>query len=198
MSDNNIAQFPTSANQGPPMPDNSVPAPTPQQLQQMEEDGSQQVLELIQKNRKIGHENLQRASDALESVFDDIRRYSDGALMTASTDKGKVFFSLEDTLRTVKRGIDGALTSIEALNSILDMLIHDLGGMVHNMNQTQRSMLVANSHLQTLLEVLKKNGVLSEDEMRETWERLVAEKRQEAMQMATQPPVETTPDSGQS
>ena len=189
MSNNDIIDFPTSANQGVPMPDETVPqpkpAPSPEELAEMQQQGGEQMLQLIQKNRKMSHENLQRAYESLESIIESIKdNRSDGALFVKKDERGKIYFSLEDALRTVMKGLGACLTSMEANNSLMDMLIHDFGGLVHNMNQSQRAMLMANSHTQILTELLREKGIVSEPELKATWDRLVQEK-QEQMRKVT-------------
>lgn len=184
MSNDNVFPFPTTANQGPPMPDNALPQqrqPTPEELQKMEQQGGPEVLKLIQKNRQVAHQHLQSASEGLSDLIQKVRDNLPGdALWVEKNEKGDMYFSMEDALRNISRALGACLTGMEANNSLLDMLIHDLGGIVHNMNQTQRAMLIANSHTQTLLELLKEKGVVEESELKATWEKLVAEKQQEA------------------
>jgi len=177
MSD--IVDFETTANQDElPMPDETVPTPPPEELQEMQEQGGEQMLQLIQRNRKISHESLQRAFEGLEATIDQIVANRDlGPILVTKDGHGRVVFSLEDSLRTIMKGLGACLTSMEANNSLMDMLIHDFGGLVHNTNQTQRSMLMANSHVQTLLELLMEKGVITEPEMKATWDRLIQEKR---------------------
>lgn len=180
--DNDIAEFETTANQELPMPDEVVPQPKPtpstEELQEMQEQSGEQMLQLIQRNRKFSHENLQKAFESLEDTVNTVRENSKEApLFVTKDERGKVTFSLEDSLRTILKGLGACLTSMEANNSLMDMLIHDLGGIVHNINQTQKSMLIANSHAQTLLELLKEKEVVTEPELKATWERLIKEKQ---------------------
>ena len=178
---NNVFPFETSATEGPPMPDNSTP--TPEQLQEMQQKGGQEVIERIMKNRKLSHEQLQRAHESLTDVIDKIRDNRDqGPLMLKKDDRDSVWFSLEDVLRNIVRSTGAALTSMEANNALMEMIIHDLGGIQMNLDQTQRAMVVSNSHTQTLLQLLTEKGIISEPEMKATWDKLVEENKERIQQ----------------
>lgn len=181
MSDK-VVDFPTTADEDLPV-NGPTEGPTPDELKAMAVKGGPQVLQLIQKNRKVSHETLQRIVENLEKQITDIRRnLPDEPLMVKKTDRGDTFFSLEQALRDVQVGLGALLTNMEAMNSLVDMITHDLVGSVRNLNQTQRAMLMANSHVQTLLELLKEKGVVSEPELKDMWERLVEMKKQEIKQ----------------
>jgi hypothetical protein len=54
-------------------------------------------------------------------------------------------------------------------------------------------MLVAHSHLETLIELLKEKGITSEDELKAKWDNLVESKREEFKKHGITP----TSDQGQ-
>ena len=172
MSKTNIADFATSAQED---------------AEKTVQDGMPQVLQMITKNRKSGRDILDLRIGNLRDTLDLIRKeLDDEGLMVTKTLKGKVVFSLENTLRDIQHGLDACLTSMEANDSLTDMLIHDLGGIVQQINETQKAMFTSNSHVQVLLEVLKDKNIIDDSEMKEMWEKIVAIKRKEMEEAATQ------------
>lgn len=173
MAEDNVVELPT---QEAPEVDTS-----PEKIQEMAQQGESQVLQLVQKNRKEGHETLQRKVEAMQGDLQKIRDVlGQEPLMVAKNERGDTAFSLESTLRDIEQGMAATLTSIEAMNSLIDMLIYDLGGTVQNLQRTQQAVLIGNSHTQTLLELLKQKGIATEEEIKECWEELRKQKVAEA------------------
>lgn len=157
------------------MPDNVLDMPTPdtspEKLQEVTEQGIPQILQLINKNRKEGLENLRKKVESLQTDLETIRADlgHDEALMKTKN------WSLENSLRSTQSALGSTETVLEALNSLIDMMINDLGGMVMNNQELQKGMMLAHSHLQTLLTLLEDKGVISDQEMKDTWEKIRGE-----------------------
>lgn len=149
MTNNDISQFQTSANQDNALPNNEVPisnTPTPEQLKEIEQKGTVELLNLIKKNKKAGIENLQKSLDALDHV------------------------STNAEVNNIKKGLSGVLTYFEAIDSLLDMMINDIRGIF---NESRRNFINTGNLLQTVVEVLKDKNVIKIEEVREKWKEIV-------------------------
>ena len=185
MSEDNVVDFPTTANEPePPVVDTS-----PEGLRKLVEEGTPQVLQLVNQNRKEGAEQLRKKVDDMETDLQMLRRQtrSSGAAMLALTDDGgSVVFSLDNTLINIQKGLQAVSTYADAQNSLMDMLINDMIGMVQNMNAAQQAIMVSNGQCQTLIQLLMDKGDITDDEMKATWDALLANKK-EQMKRAQQP-----------
>jgi len=155
----------------------------PEKLKKVVEDNTPQVLELVNRNRKSGLEALQKRLEGLEKDL-ETSNLSD---------------NLENTLRDVKAALSGTLVSLEAQNSLLDMLCHDVGAGVYNLQVTQKALQVSNRHLQNLLDLLKNKEVITENELKENWDQLIEQKTAEVekeLAANSQPQVVDNPSEG--
>jgi hypothetical protein len=132
------------------------PPMTPEQLAKIEEQGAEKVLNLIDKNRETGLKQLSRAVDDQEERKTFMS--SDGAL--------------ENTIRVLEKGQQGALTYTEATDSLIDMMRQDIITAIQSMQQMYKVLMSDNTQLAVLLEVLRKKNMVSEEEMVEVFKEL--------------------------
>jgi len=147
----NVINFPTTQN--------NAPVPT-KEIEQKVEKGKSKVLEIIDKNRKQGLEKLERC----------IGDYDCRPMITGEDKKE---FN-EGMLRDVEAGIRAAFVTLEALNNLVEMIRHDLVGMIQNIEGLSVANWQSSAHLQTLLALLKEKEVVDETELKATWEKVVA------------------------
>ena len=115
------------------------------------------VLQRIADNRRKGLANLENKVDG----FSKERKVSYEA-------------HVEDRFRDSENAITAAYTNLEALNAMVDMIAHDLIGAIQNLEQNAVGQFQASAHLQVLLQVLKERGIVTEEELKETWEKTIA------------------------
>lgn len=128
--------------------------PVPEKVVEMDQKQASEVLKLIDKNKVVGIEQMQRSVNGQE---------------------GRPILSgegVENTVRTLEKGVQGALTSVEAINSLVDMLRHDLINTIENMQRMQQAVIVTNTQVGILMEVLKAKGMVTEEEMTEMFKKL--------------------------
>jgi hypothetical protein len=145
----NVIQIPTSAGEG-------------EETQEAPKQSSQElVLQLIEKNRKKGLETLDRKLDNL----DDRGTLSDAAV--------------ESAVRNLTAGLKGSMTILEALNSLVDFIKHDLISTIQNLERQGQAQFQASAHLQALISLLKEREMITDDELRDSWNKLVQEAKEE-------------------
>ena len=130
-------------------------------LEEQQVDGTQQVIDVVQKRRKEG-------VDALEDAIDVLKGYVDNS---------------DDYQVQIKDALNGCLTALEALNSLGDMLTSDLVNVIKNMHQISASVMQVGGSVEVMLQALVRNGVLTEGQIREAFAQL----KQEA-ETSTTPP----------
>lgn len=157
--------------------DNVIPFQTTRgqpDAQQQAEDGVPIVVQKMDENRATGMKNLERRCDNFDH-------------REMITDDKKVD---ENDMRNLESAIKSTYQTLEALNSLVDMLRHDLIGCIRNIEAQSVSGWQMSAHLQTLLELLRQKGVITEEEMKATWEKIIPEqvkKLQEQAQGPTDP-----------
>lgn len=157
----NVVDFPTtSAN-------SEEAAMSPEQAQAEAMKKQEFLLKQIEKNRHVGVENLSKKVDSLENV--------EGVCEDAG---------VEGRLRDLSKGLGATLTSLEAINSMLDYYRHDLFAVIQNLTKLEKAQFNSGAHLQVLLQLLSDKEIISEEQMQETWNKMipnsVEEKPQEA------------------
>ena len=158
MSDkkDNIIQLPNSRGGQNPLP------PQPQNPVGGGPNDPQAMLQRIAANRKKGLEDLEAKVDSF-----DVKR------------KVPYEAHVEDRFRDSETALKAIYTNLEALNAMVDMIAHDLIGSIQNLEQNAVAQFQASAHLQVLLKVLKEKGVVTDDELREVWEKTIAAANQE-------------------
>jgi hypothetical protein len=159
MADNDIKEFATTGNED----------LSQERLAEVAEKGDVNRLALVQRNRQDGLKGLNRACDSLE---ESIRRLPIDGLILKNEDDGTVF-NLQTALKECLLGIQNALTAVEASMTLEDMIIHDLAGCIKNLEQVAAANWQTGANLQVLIEVLKNQELISEDQLRETWGKLI-------------------------
>lgn len=184
MSEENVVDFPTTANKE----EASIEIDTsPEGLKKLAEQGTPQVLQLVNQNRKEGAEQLRRKFESLETELEECRNWvrKNEAPLLVLGDEDKTVFSLENALINIQKSLEACSTVVDAQNSLMDMIINDIMGMVQNLNAVQHAVMVSNGQCQTLIELLMKKEFITDQEMRETWETLVQGKKEQMK--ATEP-----------
>ena len=155
MSDNNLVPFP-----GP----KSQPAvnPVEEQLKKAQRD-----LILANQKRKGGIEKLRERVNSL--------------MQNENINAGHMSPATVEVLRDLLFGLNAVMSALEGHDTLIDMLAHDLIGIVQNLDQMQKGLFQTSAFTQTLITLLKEKGVVNDEDMKEVWDRLVAQ--------ANQPPV---------
>lgn len=146
-------------------PDNTIEFPTSAQdpagrTEQEVDQANQLAIQLIDKNRKEGLEGLEKKCD----------NFKHRELI--STDRPVN----ENDLRDIEGAIKSIMTSLEAINSLIDMIRHDMVVSVQNIEQQAMGQFQVSAHLQTLIAVLVEKEFITDDEMKATWEKVVKER----------------------
>lgn len=150
LEEGNVVQFPTAQNE------QAVPTA---ELEEKAQKGASKVLEIIDRNRKDGLTKLEKCVD----------NYSSREMI--SGENAKPFN--EGMLRDLEQGIAAGFLALEGLNNLVEMIRHDLVGMIQNVEGLSVANWQSSAHLQTLLSVLKEKGVVNENELKEMWEKIV-------------------------
>jgi len=131
-----------------------------EQSKQIDEQKAQQytstLLNLIHKNRKEG---LERAENALQSQ-------PKGAVSDAQ---------VEERLRGLETAVRGLVTSLEATNSLIEIVAHDVMEVLNQMNTFSTASMLQGMHIQAVLDTLLKKGIIVETELKEAWESIKKE-----------------------
>jgi len=131
-----------------------------EQSKQIDEQKAQQytstLLNLIHKNRKEG---LERAENALQSQ-------PKGAVSDAQ---------VEERLRGLETAVRGLVTSLEATNSLIEIVAHDVIEVLNQMNTFSTASMLQGMHIQAVLDTLLKKGIIVETELKEAWESIKKE-----------------------
>ena len=169
-TDGKVIQFPQVAANDDSVEETEVIQPAEQTQQEPVEDGqgTSKVLEMLNKNRQQGLERMERAIDAF-----------DKRKVLGSTVGGDTFVEFnEDMLRDVEAGIRSGFLVLEAINTLAEMLKHDLIGMIQNVENTNEAGWRTAAHHQTLVTLLKEKELITEDEMMATWKKLVPQAKE--------------------
>jgi len=120
---------------------------------------AQLALEVVRKNRKEG---LQKLEDKVQSLMEN---------ETLTVENMPV--AVVSALRDVVVALNAALVTVDAEQKLADMIISDMINLTKNLDIQAKNGFVTSGHLQTLLSLLESKGIISEEGMRETWEKLM-------------------------
>ena len=119
------------------------------------------VMSLIEKNRKKG----------LEQVQTKLERLSEREI----NDNGNT----ENAIRTIQSAIQGLSIWAEATNSLVDLMKQDMIAVINGVQEQGKEGFRLSAHLQTLVTLLKEKSLITEDEMKSTWEKIIAPLRKQ-------------------
>ena len=71
------------------------------------------------------------------------------------------------------KALDGAKNTLKNLNELAGMIQHDTVGLIKNVEDLMVGQWTSQAHLQTLIETLKKNDIVTEKQLEETWNEVV-------------------------
>lgn len=150
-------------------PDNTIDFPTTaNRTEEQVEEANKLSVQIVDKNRQKGLQALDKKC----FNFDQRKAMDDG--------------HLENALRDVEGAIKAATTTLEALNSLADMIRHDLVNAVGNIEHQAIGQFQMSAHLQTLIALLQEKEIVTDDEMRQMWDKVVKQQVQEAKQKVTE------------
>jgi ketol-acid reductoisomerase len=70
----------------------------------------------------------------------------------------------------IETAIDGAAQNLSGLNTLVDMVITDFKSIFSNLQRERIASFEISARLETLLDVLTKAGIISNEVMKESWE----------------------------
>ncbi len=162
MSKDNVINFPGASKgieQSFPTPDEKL---SEEYKQVME---GRKKLEELTINRRVSLNTLKvKVEDLLEN---------DGLHVADTVTKEHV-----SALRDIRKALGAVLTSIESSDKLLDMLMNDVPQMTGMIGEIRDTSWLSSAHLQTLLGLLVKKEIISDEEMKEEWKVLVKENLQ--------------------
>lgn len=120
----------------------------PKEKEEQERQKHALIIQLIDKNRKDGIDALDKAIDVADHAGVD---------------------------PVVKKGLKGALTSLEAINSLVDFIKHDLIHAIHNLDEQSKGNYQAAAHLQALIKSLNDKGIVNDQDLRDAWKEIEKE-----------------------
>jgi hypothetical protein len=142
------------------------------------QQGQEFLLKMVEKRRHEGVEVLSHKVENLEKN-------------TCLAQQPEV----EDRLRDLSKGMGGALTSLEAINSILDYFRHDLFQVIQNLTKLEQVQFQTGAHLQTLLRLLEKKEIISEQEMQSTWQEMMPKQEAASQGQVTEEEATSEPEA---
>ena len=146
--------------------DNIVPFPTTRsdtpKTQEQVDQGIPVIIKKIDENRASGMKNLEKKCDN----FDHREMITEDNPVS------------ENVLRDLESAIKSTTLTLEAMNSLLDMLRHDLIGCIQNVEGQSMGGWQMSAHFQTLLTLLKEKSIVTEAEMKATWDKVIPEQIQ--------------------
>ena len=158
--DDNVIDFPTTGNDDPSECSSECqecPQGCPSEQKQQVEQGIPVVLQKIDKNRTAGMNKLEDKCTAFEH-------------RDMVTEEVPVN---ENSIRDIEGAIKAIHLALESMNSLLDMLRYDVIQAIRNIDAGGASTWQLSAHLQTLLDLLKSQGVITEEDLRAKWNELV-------------------------
>ena len=77
------------------------------------------------------------------------------------------------------RSLKGVKNTLSNLNQLVDMIQHDTVGVIQNLENQMIGQWTSQAHLQTLIETLKKNDLITEKQLEQTWNEIVPKPEKE-------------------
>ena len=139
------------------------------EVQQQAEDGVPVVVQKMDDNRADGMKNLDRRCD----------NFDHREMVTEDNPVD------ENHVRNMESAMKSVNQVLEALNGLMDMLRHDLVGCIRNIEAQSVSGWQMSAHLQTLIELMKEKGLITEEEMKATWDKIIPEQIKKLKEQST-------------
>lgn len=127
----------------------------------IEEQANKVKLETLQEDKQKG---LQRCDEALKNLND-----ATGLAPDPST---------EQRLRSLEMGLRGLATAVNSMNALFDVLAHDLIQMIMGHEKQNAAMMLNSVHLQSMLDILKQKELITEEELKHTFQANIAKLKQ--------------------
>ena len=87
-----------------------------------------------------------------------------------------------EALRNTSQSLNSILGYLESSDKLTDMVCQDIVGLVHAVENLSQHLFTSSATVQTLVELLEQKGIVSSDEMKEVWNKLVQTKWKDATQ----------------
>jgi hypothetical protein len=139
-----------------------------QEVQQKAEQSQDFVTSLIIKNRRKG----------LDQLGNKLEKLNEREILTDP--------QLEHVVRELTMALQGTLTHLEALNSLMDMVGLDVARTVENLNIESGDKIKIAMHIQALIELLIEKELISHEEMTEVFQKKI-KPQVEALQQQEEP-----------
>jgi hypothetical protein len=118
--------------------------------------------------KELEQVNVQRKA-SLQGLRDKVKSLSEQETINATHMSPASVMAFRDAIAAVNY----ALSGIEAHDKITDMITHDIIGLVQNVEALSNHLFQTSAFTQTLLETLKAKGLVTADDMKETWANMV-------------------------
>ena len=80
---------------------------------------------------------------------------------------------IEEADNLTYRSLTGVRSTLKNLDELVGMIQHDTVGVIQNLENQMIGQWTSQAHLQTLIETLKKNKIITEEELEQTWNEIV-------------------------
>ena len=150
--DDNVIDLPTSRSEAQPdnIQDPVGPVVEDDSLEKRSDKSNEFMVELVDKQRKEG---LALLNEKLEGLHANRELLADP--------------KAENVSRYLSQALGAASKSMQALNSLLDVVIHDVGITVQNIHRHAHGLEQISTHLQATMNLALAKGVFTEEELRE-------------------------------
>ena len=128
--------------------------------------------ELQKAAKELEQVNVQRKA-AVQGLRDKVRNLLEQDNINAEHMSPASVMALRDAIK----GLSYSLSGLEAHDKMMDMITHDIIGLVQNVDALSQHLFQTSAFTQTLLEVLKNKGFVTNEDMKQTWAQMVAAKK---------------------
>jgi len=137
--------------------------------EELKEKGSEAVLDRLEKNRA-------KALQQLEQKIDDLENHP------VSPDP-----AVEAATRDIIAGLKACLLGIESLDAFYQMVAHDIGYLSQQNDQLGFNLFQAGSHVQVLLGILQEKGIVTKEDLKAGFEKVIPEAVREVQEAIGNP-----------
>jgi Asp-tRNA(Asn)/Glu-tRNA(Gln) amidotransferase B subunit len=125
----------------------------------------QLVLQMVNKDREAGLERLQEKLTCL--------------LESEKINIDNMPVEVVNATRDLVSAVNACQTVLQAHDKFCSMLVSDLIGLTRAFEEQGKTLFVTGSHLQVLLQLLQEKGQITEQEMKDLWEKMVSTLKKE-------------------